>query len=82
VKRDHISRGRFLGGTPPFGFKVGHGAREPVPELIVAVARMRQLRARGLSLRAVADRMKIRGIVISHVGVKKALAAADRRRAA
>jgi putative DNA-invertase from lambdoid prophage Rac len=83
VKRDQKSRGRFLGGIPPFGFRVGpDGALEPVPELIVAIARMRQLRARGLSLRAVAERMKIRGVVISHVGVKKALAAADRRRTA
>jgi hypothetical protein len=45
---------------------------------------MRRLKDQGLALRTIADRMKASGVPISHVGVKKALLAADaaNRRAA
>ena len=78
VKRDQRQRGRYLGGTPPFGWRVG-GAGElvPVPEQQAALKQMRKLRAEGAPLRAIADKMKAVGVSISHVGVKKALAAAD-----
>jgi hypothetical protein len=39
---------------------------------------MRKLKDQGLALRAIADTMAAAGGHISHVGVKKALAAADR----
>jgi hypothetical protein len=38
---------------------------------------MRTLRAKGLALRAIADEMAAAGVQISHMGVKKALAAVD-----
>lgn len=81
VKRDQRQRGRYLGGTVPFGFRLGEekGELVPVPAQQKAIARMRRLRSDGLSLRAVVEKMAASGIWISHVGVKKALAAADRR---
>jgi hypothetical protein len=39
---------------------------------------MRKLKDQGLALRAIADTMTAAGVQISYVGVKKALAAADR----
>ena len=77
VKRDQRQRGRYLGGTPPFGWRVGEaGELVPVPEQQAAIKRTRRLKDQGLALRAIADRMTAAGIQISHVGVKKALAAA------
>jgi putative DNA-invertase from lambdoid prophage Rac len=77
VKRDQRTRNRYLGGIPPFGWKVGDdGQLVPVPAQQDALTTMRALRDEGLSLRSVADRMAAAGVGISHVGVKKALAAA------
>jgi putative DNA-invertase from lambdoid prophage Rac len=82
VKRDQRNRGRFLGGTPPFGFKVGDdGDLVPIPDQQKAIETMRRLRAKGLALRAIAEKLKAAGIPISHQGVKKVLAAAKRRAA-
>jgi hypothetical protein len=39
---------------------------------------MRKLKDQGLALRTIADKMKAAGVPISHVGVKKALLAANR----
>jgi putative DNA-invertase from lambdoid prophage Rac len=79
VKRDQRQRGRYLGGTPPFGWRVGEtGELVPVAEQQAAIRRMRKLKDRGLALRAIADTMTASGVQISHVGVKKALAAASR----
>jgi hypothetical protein len=44
--------------------------------------RMTELRASGLSLRAIAEEMTAAGIPISHVGVQKAISAASRPEAA
>ena len=79
VKRDQRQRGRYLGGTPPFGWCVGAaGELVPVPEQQTAIKRMRRLKDHGLALRTIADKMTAAGVPISHVGVKKALAAVDR----
>jgi DNA invertase Pin-like site-specific DNA recombinase len=80
VKRDQRQRGRYLGGIPPFGWRVGEaGELVRVPEQQRALKRMRTLRAKGLALRAIADEMTAAGVQISHMGVKKALAAADQQ---
>ena len=61
---------------PPFGWKVGDDDQlVPVPVQQDALTTMRALRAEGLSLRSVADRMAAAGVGISHMGVKKALLA-------
>lgn len=76
VKRDQRTRNRYLGGTPPFGWRVGpDGELAPVPDQQAALQQMRALRAEGMSLRTVAERMAAAGVRISHVGVKKAVAA-------
>jgi len=77
VKRDQRKRNRYLGGTPPFGWRVGEdGELALVEDQQQALGQMRALRAEGLSLRSVADRMASRGVRISHVGVKNAIAPA------
>ena len=79
VKRDQRHRGRYLGGTPPFGWRVGEaGELVPMPEQQAAIRRMRKLKDQGFALRTIADAMTASGVQISHVGVKKALAAGDR----
>jgi putative DNA-invertase from lambdoid prophage Rac len=79
VKRDQRARGRYLGGDPPFGWRVGDaGELVEVLEQQEALTRMRRLRAHGASLRAIAERMRASGFQISHAGVKKVLDAAAR----
>jgi hypothetical protein len=53
----------------------------PEPTKRAALKQMRKLRAEGASLRAISDKMKMAGVSITHHGVKKALAAADRQTA-
>lgn len=77
VKRDQRTRGRYLGGKPPFGWRVGDtGELVAIPEQQQALQRMRKLRAKGTALRTIAAEMQAQGVQISHGGVKKALAAA------
>lgn len=76
VKRDQRTRNRYLGGTPPFGWRVGaDGALVPDQDQQQALGQMQGLRAQGLSLRSIADEMAAAGVQISHVGVKNAIAA-------
>ena len=77
VKRDQRQRGRYLGGTAPWGDRVGDaGELVPVPEQQAALERMRQLR----DLRAAGDRGHDEGSrrVDQPCWVKNALMAADR----
>jgi putative DNA-invertase from lambdoid prophage Rac len=76
VKRDQRQRGRFLGGTAPFGWRKGKdGALVEVPRQQAAIARMKALRAEGASLRAISEALRADGFKLSHVGVRNALAA-------
>jgi putative DNA-invertase from lambdoid prophage Rac len=76
VKRDQRTRNRYLGGVPPFGWRKGAaGELVAVPEQQAAIERMR---ANGTALRVIAEQIAADGVKISHVGVKLALAAADR----
>jgi DNA invertase Pin-like site-specific DNA recombinase len=75
VKADQRSRGRYLGGTVPFGWRLGDdGALIADAGEQEAIRRMRELRHEGHSLRAIADALKAEGFALSHVGVKKVLA--------
>jgi putative DNA-invertase from lambdoid prophage Rac len=79
VRRGQRARGRYLGGIPPFGWRVGDaGELVAVPEQQEALTRMRRLRANGTTLRAIAAQMRANGFQISHTGVKKVLDAAPR----
>ena len=76
VKRDQRSRGRYLGGTVPFGYRVGEGGElVEIPEQQEAIRTMSALRAGGMSLRAIAAAVESwHGIRVSHAGVDKVLA--------
>jgi DNA invertase Pin-like site-specific DNA recombinase len=66
VKRDQKARGRFLGGTAPWGWrKAVDGSLEPVPEQQAAIVRMRQLRAEGVSLRRIMAQMGAEGHTVT-----------------
>jgi putative DNA-invertase from lambdoid prophage Rac len=76
VKADQKARGRYLGGSIPFGYRLGDDGglvpHEPEQE---AIREMTALKAQGRSLRAVAAEMQARGSQISQVGVQGALRA-------
>ena len=76
MKRDQRSRRRYLGGTVPFGYRVGEGGElVEIPEQREAIRTMSALRAGGMSLRAIAAAVETRhGIKVSHAGVDKVLA--------
>jgi len=84
VKADQKARHRYLGGTVPFGWKLGDdGELVPHAPEQAAICTMTELRKAGRSLRAIADQMKGEGFNLSHVGVKKITdAAGDRDSAA
>ena len=75
VKKDQAARGRFLGGSIPFGFKVEDGALVKDAAQQKAILAIRRLRHRsGLSLRAIAADVSERFKVdISHVTVARVL---------
>jgi len=80
VKADQKARGRYLGGTVPFGWAVGEdGELIAMPEQQRAISRMVAMRNAGKSLRFIADTMTAEGFEISHMGVKKVVAAALER---
>src|SRR3954453_8673478 len=65
-KRDQRTRGRYLGGKPPFGFSVGQdGELVPDPAQQAAIARMRTMRAAGAPLRTIADALANEGVPVS-----------------
>jgi putative DNA-invertase from lambdoid prophage Rac len=83
VKQAQRKRGLFLGGDAPFGWR-RQGAKGdkgdvliPVPEEQAAIARMRALRAKGLSLRRIRDALAAEGVKVSHVAVSNALRSAE-----
>ena len=54
VKQDQRQRGRYLGGKPPYGYRIGEdGGLEPVPAQQEAIRHARELRAAGKALRAI-----------------------------
>ncbi|MBP2294708.1 recombinase family protein [Azospirillum rugosum] len=72
------AKGGHIGGTAPFGYRVEGAGRDarlfPIPEQQVALATMRELRAAGLSFRAIAAQVEERhGLKVSHMAVKTAL---------
>ena len=82
VKADQKARGRYLGGTEPFGYRVGE-AGELVPHEgeQKAIREMKRLRAQGKALRPIADAMRAKGHRISHEGVAGVLRGAGAQQA-
>ena len=80
VKADQKARGRFLGGSIQFGYRLGDdGALVPHDAEQEAIREIVALKAQGRSLRAIAGEMQAKGFRVSHVAVQGALRA---RRAA
>ena len=81
MKADQKSRGRYLGGAVPFGYRKivkSEGGKqikqlEPVPKEQAAIKRICRLHREGKSLRAISLDMKKRGHDVSHEGVKRVL---------
>jgi hypothetical protein len=72
TKPDQKKRGRFLGGTVPFGWGVGEdGALMEVPQQQATIQQILTLRREGLSLRSIAAKI---GRTVSRVTVKNILA--------
>jgi putative DNA-invertase from lambdoid prophage Rac len=72
TKADQKKRGRFLGGTVPFGWQVGEdGALIDIPEQQATIQQILALGREGLSLRAIAAKS---GGTVSHVTVRSILA--------
>ena len=74
VKADQRQRGRFLGGSRPFGYRsTTDGALVEDAAEQAAIRKAEALRKDGLSLRAIAETLGRDGFTISHAGVKKVL---------
>jgi DNA invertase Pin-like site-specific DNA recombinase len=79
VKSDQRARGRYLGGTVPFGWRVGKaGELIEVPEQQRAIRSMAEMRRGGASLRAIAGAMAQAGHRLSHQDIKKIIGASHR----
>ena len=74
MKADQKARGRFLGGSIQFGYRLGDGG-ELVPHEPeqAAIREMVAMKAQRRSLRAIAAELQAKGHQISHVGVQCAL---------
>jgi putative DNA-invertase from lambdoid prophage Rac len=74
VKADQKNRGRYLGGSLPFGYRRGEsGELVPVDADQEAIREMVALRGQGKALRVIADVMRAKGVKVSHEGVRAAL---------
>jgi site-specific DNA recombinase len=60
--RHKAAQGEFVGGTPPYGFQVLDGRLDPVQSEQAVIARARELRASGLSLRRVGITLAASGL--------------------
>ena len=74
VKRDQRTRGRFLGGTAPFGYRIGdQGELIPHDGEQAAIRDAVTLKKAGASLRAIADALRAQGHSVSHVAMSRIL---------
>jgi putative DNA-invertase from lambdoid prophage Rac len=72
VKADQKARRRYLGGSVPFGFRLGdQGELIEVLDQQAAIASMMAMRQAGASLRNIAEAMQAAGFKLSHVSIKK-----------
>lgn len=79
-KRMRRQQGRFTGGPVPFGWQVdAAGFLRPHPGQQEVIGEIRRMRAAGQSLRGIAEKLRERGIALSHEGVRRILAN-DRQR--
>lgn len=73
VKANERAKGKFLGGSRPFGWRVENGALVADTKEQALIQRMKELRSAGLSFRAIAERVSTKGKAVSHMTVKRVL---------
>ena len=74
VKADQRQRGRFLGGSRPFGYRPSEdGALVEDAAEQAAIRTIHAMHEAGLSLRVIAESLDNDGFSLSHAGVKKVL---------
>lgn len=74
TKRDQHARGRYLGGSVPFGYsRADDGSLVMVDEQQEAIAKAVSLRRTGHSLRSITSALNADGFGISHVAVGRIL---------
>jgi DNA invertase Pin-like site-specific DNA recombinase len=78
VKRDQKARGRYLGGTVPFGYGIeiangGVPVLAPLEGEQSAIQKALEMSAGGASLRKIAAALKADGYAISHAAVQRVL---------
>lgn len=74
VKRDQRTRGRYLGGTIPFGWTLGEaGELVAVPAQQEAISTMRRMHSARASLRTIAEAMRTQGHAVTHMSVRRIL---------
>jgi DNA invertase Pin-like site-specific DNA recombinase len=73
VKANERDKGRFLGGSRPFGWSIHEGRLVEDVEEQAAMRVIRSRRSEGHSLRAIAEEMSNQGFRLSHVTIKRIL---------
>lgn len=63
VKAHERSKGKFLGGLAPFGFRRDEDRLIPVPNEQAAIFAAREAQARGLTLRAISNELAMRNML-------------------
>ena len=63
AQREKMARGEYIGGRPPYGFQNVNGVLVEVPHELDAIRQARELRARPMTLQAIADELAARGIM-------------------
>lgn len=79
VKQEQKAQGFFLGGKPPFGYRLNaEGRLEPNPEEAEALAAVLRWKSEGYSLRKISDKLdREYGVKLSFMGVKNILTKQD-----
>lgn len=78
TKASEKEKGRFLGGSRPFGYQVSdNGYLVPDAEEQPVVQQILSLRQQGQSLRAIADEVSTGGLSLSHMAVKRVIRDAE-----
>lgn len=73
VKADQRGQGRFLGGSLPFGYANMDGKLVPRPGEQEAIAKIKVMKAQGMSLRAISKAVQAMGHNLSHTAVARVL---------
>lgn len=80
AKRAQKALGHYMGGNVPWGWRLNDtGSLVAIPEKQSAIAKMREMRNQGISLRQISRQMKASGMSISPPGVVSVLKGSTHR---